>query len=252
MEFPKGTSPAVFRGVVAGASAAYQLKKGVPTVEEISKYCAHSPKTIGRVLATPEFKQLMKLRGYPFEEVAKLSPEQYFAVQIMTDPSNKKPLAAKLRQAGITMAQYRGWMKQPLFREYITKISEDMLGEHVADVHTMVLNKAVSGDLTAAKLVYELNGRHDPNKQQVVDLQNIIGLLLEIITRYVTDPKVLVNINKDIDLVLSGGQPDALHQFDVKQIANNVQHDVVTTDLVQGQVVTAAVPDKFFDFEDVK
>lgn len=217
---PDGITTALFQGVVAGASAAYSLKRGIPTVEEIAQHCNHSKKNISRVIQTDEFKQLMKFRGFPFE-TTKLTPEQYFAVSIITDPSNKKPMGVKLKQAGINYATYRAWLKQPHFKEYITQISEAMLDEHVADVHTMVVNQATNGNLTAAKMFYELNGRYDPNKQQMVDLQNIIGLLLEIITRYVPDAVTLRKINEDINTVLSGGTPRALEQFDVARIAAN-------------------------------
>lgn len=217
---PEGISPATYRAVVTGASAAYGIKRDIPTIEEIGKYCTARPATISRVLSTPEFKALMRQRGFPFD-TAKLTPEQYFAVSVLTDPTNRKPLGAKLKQAGVTHPQYRAWLKQPHFRDYINKITEDMLGEHIGDVHTAVMNKAVSGDLQAAKMVYELTGRHDPNKQQMIDLQGVIGLLLEIITRYVTDTRTLASINNDIGVILSGGTPKALEQFDVSRIAES-------------------------------
>lgn len=240
LPLPSGVSAALFHDVVAGASAAYSLKRAIPTVVEIAEHCNRTPKSISKVIQTEEFRQLMKFRGFPFE-TTKLTPEQYFAVAIITDPSNKKPMGAKLKQAGITYPMYRAWLKQPHFKEYITNIAESMLDEHVADVHTMVVNQATSGNLTAAKMMYELNGRYDPNKQQMVDLQSIIGLLLEIITRYVPDANTLRAINKDIETVLSGGTPRALEQFDVSRIAAN-------SDDIEDAVIVSdeeAVLDKF-------
>ena len=140
------------------------------------------------------------------------------AFGIITNPTNKKDMGAKLKQAGITYAQYRAWLKQPHFADYITKISEHMLNEHVADVHTKVVEKAAGGDIQAMRLYYELTGRHDPQKQQMVDLNGVIGLLLEVITRYVTDTTALSKITQDIDLILSGGTPRALEQFDMTRI----------------------------------
>lgn len=247
LEIPKGTTPATYMGVIAGATAAFNRHRRVPSVEEIFEHCQHSKRVISRIISTPEFKTLMRLRGYPFDTVTRLTPEQTFAVAIITDPSNRKPLNVKLKQAGITYAQYRAWLKQEHFRNYITKLSEDMLGEHVADVHTRVLEKASNGDMAAIRLYYELTGRHDPQKQQVVDLNGVIGLLLEIINRYVTDTKQLAAISTDIDTVLSGGIPKALTQFDVSHIAQN------TDDIIDGVVVhdTKPATDFKFDFEDI-
>ena len=218
---PKNVSNSIFRNVLTGATAAYSINRRVPTVEEIKKYCSCSFASISKVISTPEFKEVMGIRGFPFDQVA-ISPEQVFAVGIITNPTNRKPLSSKLKTCGISYATYRAWLKQPHFAQYITKISEDMLGEHVADVHTRVLEKATGGDIQAIKLYYELTGRHDPQRQQMVDLNGIIGLLLEVITRYVPDTTALSKITTDIDIILSGGVPKALEQFDVSRIAAGV------------------------------
>lgn len=244
---PSNVSPASFRGVLAGASAAYSIKKKVPSVEEISQYCSQRPQTIAKVIATPEFKTIMAARGFPFE-TARLSPEQYFAVGIITDPTNRKPLGTKLKQAGISFATYRAWLKQPHFAQYIEKISEDMLGEHVQDVHTRVLERATNGDMQAIKLYYELTGRHDPQKQQMVDLNGIIGLLLEVITRYVPDTTALSNITTDIGIIMSGGVPKALESFDVSRIAEEpIDAEIISDNDPENQPIGAV-----FDFEKVQ
>ena len=230
---PDGVSLHMFRNVIAGASAAYSVHRGVPTVEQIKVFTKCTMKTISKIVGTPEFKEVMGQRGFPFDNV-KLSPEQYFAVGIITDPSNRKPLNVKLKQAGISYAQYRGWLKQPHFRDFISKVSEDMLGEHVQDVHTRVVERATNGDMAAIKLYYELTGRHDPQRQQMVDLQGIIGLMLEVITRYVPDTKALGHITSDIDLILSGGVPRALEQFDISRIAGGtavIEDAVIVSEL---------------------
>lgn len=235
VDVPKGMTPNTYRRVVAAASAAYTVKRGIPSVEEVVKYydgaTVNTPRIVTKALASPEFKSLMRARGYNFDAGAALSPEQFFAVSIITNPSDRRPLNAKLRAAGITYAQYRAWLKQPLFREYIAKVSEDMLGEHVADVHTRVVERATNGDVQAIKLYYELTGRHDPARQQMADVQAIIKLLLEIIMRYVTDVDVLARIHADVDRLLSGKPIDAISAFDVTRIANH------TANVVESQVV---------------
>ena len=239
---PANISPAVFRAVLAGATAAYSINKGVPTIEQIRVYCNCTVPSISKTLASPEFKSVMRMRGYPMDHVT-LSPEQIFAVGVITNPTNRKPLSAKLKMCGIPYATYRAWLKQPHFQQYLTKISEDMLGEHIADVHTRLTERAMGGEIQAIKLFYELNGRHDPQRQQMVDLNNIIGLLLEVITRYVPDSIALSHITKDIDVILSGGVPKALETFDVSRIAK---------DIVDAVVVPDEEPVFDFEFKEVK
>jgi hypothetical protein len=216
----EGVSTLVFRKILAGAAAGYSVNKRVPTVEEIHFYSGAAPKSISKVLATQEFKDIMERRGYAWDK-AKLTPEQEFAVGIITDPSRRGDMASKLKAAGISFSQYRAWMKQPHFKDFISKVGEDMLGEHIQDVHTSVVNRATNGDINAAKLVYELTGRYDPAKQQVIDLQAIISLLLEVITRHVRDPIVLGDISRDVELVMDGKIPKALTSFDITE--NTIQ-----------------------------
>jgi hypothetical protein len=209
-----GVSTTVFRRVVAGASAAYSLDGSVPSIERIRYFCGTPGKTISIVIASQEFKDTMERRGYSWES-AKLSPEQEFAVGIITDPTRRGDMSQKLKAAGVSYSQYRAWMKDPHFKEFISQVGEKMLGEHIQDVHTSVMNRATNGDINAAKLVYELTGRYDPAKQQVTDLQAIVALLLEVITRHVRDTSVLAAISSDVELVMSGKIPEALTSFSI-------------------------------------
>lgn len=84
------------------------------------------------------------------------------------------------------------------------------LEDHLPDFHTKIVERGLSGDLNAIKFAYELTGRHDPAKQQMVDLNRMVMLLLEVITKYIRDPQVLTQINNDVDLILKGKTPAAI------------------------------------------
>lgn len=221
---PKGVSEKTYRSVVAAATSAYAIYRRVPTMAEIKEFTTCQEKRIMLVLQSPEFKQLMGLRGMPFDSEVRLTAEQYYAIQILTNPTDRRPMDRKLKSAGITYHTYRAWLKQPLFRDYIAKISEDMLGEHVADVHTKVVEKAAGGDVQFARLFYELNGRHDPGKQQMLDVQALIGLLIEVFSRHVRDVGILHKVTADIEKVLNGENPNGIRSFDMDSI---VQSEVV-------------------------
>lgn len=136
-----------------------------------------------------------------------LSPQQQHAVLIVTDPTRSDSLRKRLELVGISYQTYRNWMKQPAFGNAIRALSEDVLQDNLASVHTSMTSKAMAGDVTAARLVYELSGRHDPAKQQMLDFSRIIGLVLESLTRHVTDPIILERLGTDLDVILAGDTP---------------------------------------------
>ena len=226
--------------VAVAAGAAYAYHKRVPSVDEIGRFIPDmKPAVIAKNMAKDEFKDLMKMRGYDGfgEHTGGLTPQQIFTVGKVTDPTDRRPLAAKLKSVGITYAQYRAWLKNPAFMRYITQVGEDMLGEHIHDVHASLTNKATGGDIQAMKLFYEVSGRHDPNKQAIADLNNIIRMLLEIITRHVTDIGTVMKISQEIETVMSGGTLDSIDTFDPSK--NIIQGEVTASPAVsQAQELT--------------
>lgn len=212
---PRRIRKRTFDRLVATCEQLYVQKKGrLPTLLEIKLASGLAESTIVQQLKTREFKDRMAQRGIRWTSKAginaELTPEQVYLIAILTDPTNKKPLKEKLQGAKISHTMYRNWMKQPAFARAISLIAENLIDDHLPQIHTKVVEKAIGGDLAAAKFAYELSGRHDPAKQQMMDIQRIILLLLEVITRHVTDPNVLGRINSDIELVLQGSTPDSI------------------------------------------
>ena len=244
---PDGISELVYREIVASCSAAYSKYARVPTMHEILEYSRHRPSTISKVINSSEFKTLMRERGFNWapSNSQYLSPEQVFAVSIITDPTRRQPMSAKLKSAGITYAQYRAWLKQPKFKEFIHEIGERMLNEHVADVHTRLTERAANGDIQAMRLYYELTGRADTQANRAIqDLQRTTSLLLEVITRYITDPKQLSEITNAISAVTTGeitSSKEAISNFGFENI-------------VAGEVVNIEItePTEELEFETVE
>ena len=81
-------------------------------------------------------------------------------------------------------------------------VTENALTEHAGDINTVLVNKALNGDLNSIKYVHELSGRHDPNHQQLQDLRVVMDTIIEIIMRHVKDTSTIQAINADINLAL--------------------------------------------------
>lgn len=166
------------------------------------------------ILKSDVFRERLRLRGMFWPAKWKkdkvdyflpLTPQQVQAIQIVTDPTQQGSLKSKLEKIGVNYQVYRNWLKQPNFGEAIRGVSEDMIQDNIATVHTSVVQEASKGNMQAAKLFYEVTGRHDPMRQQSLDLNKTIGLLLEVITRYVTDVPTLKKITDDFGTVIGGG-----------------------------------------------
>lgn len=205
---PKGVGEKTFRHIVGAANTAYVAVRGIPTIDQIYDYSDKrvTKATISKTVLTDEFKDAMTQRGIPWraDDYTGISTEQMYCIQILTDPTHKaKTLQAKLKLAGIPYQKYRNWLKQPTFERYLNNLTEGMLTDHVGDLHTVLMNKALNGDINAIKYVHELSGRHDPNQQQVKDLRIIVDRLIEIISEEVTDQQVLIRIANKMNLTMS-------------------------------------------------
>lgn len=196
---PGQTEPSTFRNVIAAAYTAYVHYRRLPSVEDIAEFSDHRPSTISRIIATDEFKTAIEARGVRWgpNPLNGISAEQHYAISILFNPTDRRPLAAKLKSAGVTYSKNKAWLKEPTFNNFVQQNAENMLGDHQADIHTAFLNKAMTGDLPAVKFYYELTGRHNPQANQVIDLQRVVGLLLESVSKHVTDADVLLRITAD-------------------------------------------------------
>jgi hypothetical protein len=203
-----------FVSVVAVIYQLYTANRRLPTYVEASQLTYVGPGMIKRITETAEFKSAITARGVPWDDFHGLSSTQMLVAQIVTNPTDRRDLRRKLRSAGVTYPQYRAWMAQPAFSQYMNRITEGMLTDHIPDFNTVLTNKALAGDLHSIKYINELSGRHDPNRQQVLDLQAVVQNLLDIITRNVKDPEVMQAIAAEFSLAM--GSKSAIGQQTIR------------------------------------
>lgn len=232
----------------------------MPTVKEISDRAGQvDPDDILKILRHKRFRQAALSRGIQWPDKwnenvhngtvlrSHLRPEQAQVLALVMEPS-RESLHQKLRKAGITAATWMQWLKEPMFAEAVRVTSENMLGAAQSAVHSSVINSASSGNVAAQRLYYELTGRHDPAKQQMIDFGNVIGLLLEVLTRHITDPLVLGKINADLDRVMGGHN---LKEIDVipanYEVVETTSAPVVEPDIVEPLGADDDIPPGFFD-----
>lgn len=205
---PKGVKRGAYEKICVMTEMHYRTNRGnIPTLEELIKLTGLSERSIARTISSREFVKRMGRHGIRWEQNRKypvLNPEQVLLIKYISDPTVKLDLREKLKKAGIPYSVYRTWLTQPAFREALFSFAEDTLDAHTPDFNTKLVEKGLTGDLNAIRFIYELTGRHDPTKQQTIDFQRMVMLLVEIVTRNVRDPETLRRINSEMDNVIKG------------------------------------------------
>lgn len=205
-----GVHSIIVRNILDATYLFYTAHGEIPTPEQISEICgksdrgvAHSKALIVKVLDDDVFWRILSSRGITRPAYAGLTSKQMLAISVISDPSRRTDLRTRLRSVGATYAEYRAWMRNPLFEREFKKVAGTNLADNVDNIKTVMLAGALSGDLNKAKFVMELSGEYDPNRKEVIQLQVVISNLLEVITRVVTDPQQLATLAGEIQKTLS-------------------------------------------------
>lgn len=203
---PKGVGNDTFRDVVNGAYNAYCDTGVAPSVDEVVKWSGRSKYIVSKVMGTDAFKIAMRERGVAFVDKFGLSAEQSYLISLLTNPTDKRTLSAKLKSAGVPYNRYRAWLKDPFFKNYLNNLSERMLSDHQGDVLTQLTAKATSGDMRAIQFFLEVTGRHDPRRMAEVNIQSVLMQIVEVITKHVRNPETLRAIATEMQMRgLTGG-----------------------------------------------
>src|SRR5882672_10947872 len=164
-------------------------------------------KLIEQIMLSEEWVTAVRERGIPWEEFDGLTSEMHYAIALICDPTDRRSLERKLKDLGLSYNQYRAWLRVPAFNEAVTTLSEQMLVDSIGTVHTALVGAANKGDINAIKFFYEVTGRYDPNKKQVMDIMVVLAQIVEIIQRHVTNPEQLSAISTDLKMLAAVAVP---------------------------------------------
>lgn len=185
---PEGVDPVVFRDALATVDMLYRREGVFPSVEEAFKLWPKiTKKTYSRIYATSEFRDALSLRGISMDKDAGLSPEQSMALLLLSDPTDRRTTATKLRQLGISMPKYQAWMRQPLFAQSLRSRSEQNLGDSIPTALNRLAGNVEAGDQRAIEKLLEITGRYNPASAELANARQVILTLIEIILKHVQD-----------------------------------------------------------------
>jgi hypothetical protein len=201
IEIPKGINNVSFWQIVGAVSIAYEDEPfKQPTVETLMQISGLQKLTVVKTLSTDAFIEALRRRGVPWKLTDGLSAQQMYCLQILTDPTGGRDFTRKLKQAGISHAIYRAWLKQPLFARALNQMSENTIKESQSQVLTQLTRRATEGDIRAIELFNQMTGRWNPAQMEQMNVELVVGKIVEIITKHVTDPVILQKIATEFSL----------------------------------------------------
>lgn len=179
----------------------------LPTEKELA-VAYSSP--VEDLFSHPTFRLALEARGVPLPESRTdlptgLSKQQVAAALKYLDVEDKRSLATKLKEIGVTTGQWYAWMKTKKFQEFVLDNSTRDFEENLHEAQ-MGLRKAMeTGNPAAIKLYYELTKRYNSNEGEIGNLKVVISQIIEAVQRHVTDPETLQLISNDFAAILGGG-----------------------------------------------
>jgi hypothetical protein len=188
-----------------------------PTPKELHEYSKRSiPLALcHRVWQVQPFLEVLYSRGLPAVESLTvrredphvvtsialseaLEPRQLLALSVMTDTTQRLTLETRLRRAGIQKSEWQNWMRNKKFRAKFEAIARETFIRSQSMIDLQLASGALEGKLDFIKYYNEVSGRHDPNKQAKISVQQILNDVVEIITRNVTDSDTLQRISAEL------------------------------------------------------
>lgn len=156
------TNPYFAQALVAAERAA---RNGMPISPE--SLCSEDPElpvsAAMELLAEQRFADALEELGVNFTPMQRITSQQIAAIHLYLAAGNRTH-QAKLRAAGVSATKWAGWMRQPLFADYISQHALDRLHGALPAAHMALADKAGAGESWAVSLLYQITGFHDPSK----------------------------------------------------------------------------------------
>jgi hypothetical protein len=161
-----------------------------------------SKKKVQNAWNKERFQNALKLRGIEFKKEAKvLSPLQLIVANMMLNVADKRSLRQKLETVKVKPATYQGWLRDPVFYQYIKMRTEQLFQNADTEAFLSLMNAAVGGDVQALKLFFEMRGIYNPRLTVDINVESVVLRIVEIVAKNVKDPRVMEAIASEIQQI---------------------------------------------------
>ncbi len=101
------------------------------------------------------------------------SPKQIKLIELLVDPTDSRTKAEKACALGISPRTLYKWQHLPSWHETVNGLALQSLGGRLPNIFRSVASKAEEGDVSAAKLVFEICGLLDGKPVTVINNANL-------------------------------------------------------------------------------
>jgi hypothetical protein len=152
-----------------------------------------------------EIEPALKARGVPTYDTPTnlLEPNFVLAVNLITNPYDKRPIASKLKDANITTKQWKNLLLVPKYLEFYQSHLDQIFDEQTQlDAKVGLQRLIANGDLAAIKHYQELQNIYRPQTNYNEVLSSVLTAIIEILTVHVS-PNVLGIVANEISNVVN-------------------------------------------------
>lgn len=137
-----------------------------------------------------------------------LSQQQTAAVLTIVNFNDKRTRNAKLRDLGISVSTWNGWLKNPTFNKFYMKMAEKQFGDALPIAQEALVKAMDNGKVEAIKFYLELMGKGPGSAESSgQNVRMVLQKLVEVLQLHIPDPELLNAIGMDFDRVLKGEAP---------------------------------------------
>lgn len=202
---PVGFTTLAFRNTVAAIQTWFLAKGALPSVDDLYSMWPKIPKdTYAGLMLTVELRDALAYRGIPWTSDSGLSIEQQTALLKLADPQDRRSLATRLRELGVSQPKYQSWLKQPLFRAQLDKRTKDLYADYLPEVLATLVGKAIAGDNPSIDKVLAITGEWDPNAREIQNAREVVLKVMDAVVKRVQDVELRKVILADVQAAVVG------------------------------------------------
>lgn len=137
-----------------------------------------------------------------------ITQQQTAAVLTVVNFNDKRSRTTKLRDLGIKVATWNGWLKDEAFRTFYFSQAAQQFGDALPIAQEALVKAIEAGKVEGIKYYMELTGNGPASTEATgQNVRMVIQRLVEVLQLHIQDPDVLGAIGMDFDRVLKGEVP---------------------------------------------
>jgi hypothetical protein len=169
----------------------WTAKKLLNTVE-ISKVTGIPLTEVSNLTSSETYINVLRVKGLITTNINSelLTSRQILAANMVLTRADTRSLREKLKEVGVSVSEWNGWLATKAFKTYVTARSESELASHDHAAFKTILNAVDEGDIAATKLFLELRGRYSTKVDVSVNVNVLLTQVVELIASYVSSDQL--------------------------------------------------------------